>query len=154
MEKLHTLIDLTECDVLDIGAATGRSAIEAAKKAKRVFAVDYYESVVFFGKSQLQQTCTINVHYINGDRDHSPLPKNSMDVVINAWAELNPEEAHRTLKPNGYLIQLGAIPNALCGELTSQLVHDYPWLPKDCAPLEVFEPGYPDTCFTADSSIM
>jgi SAM-dependent methyltransferase len=153
MNKLHTLIDLTDCDVLDIGAGTGRSAIGAAQKAKRVFALDYYESVVFFGKSQLQQTHTTNVHYINGDRDHLPLPENSVDVVINAWAELNPEEAYRALKPNGYLIQLGAVPNALCGELTPELAPDYPWLPKDCAPLEVFEPGYPDIYCTADNSI-
>ena len=153
MEKLHTLIDLTNCVVLDIGAGTGRSAMGAAEKAKRVFAVDYYESVVFFGKSQIQQTHTKNVDYINGNRDHLPLSENSVDVVINAWAELNPEEAYRTLKPNGHLIQLGAIPNALCGELTSQLALDFPWLPKDCAPSEVFEPGYPDMYYTADNSI-
>jgi hypothetical protein len=74
-------------------------------------------------------------------------------VAINAWAELNPQEAHRVLKPKGYLIQLGGIPNALCGELTSELVSDYAWLPKECAPAEVFEPGYPDTCLTADNSV-
>lgn len=153
MEKLHTFIDLTDCDVLDIGAGTGRSAIGAAEKAKRVFAVDWYQSVVLFGNSQLQQANTTNVFYINGDREHLPLPENSVDVVLNAWAELNPHEAYRALKPNGYLIQLGAVPNALCGELTSELASEYPWLPKDCAPLEVFEPGYPDTYCTADSSI-
>ena len=153
MEKLHTLIDLTDCDVLDIGAGTGRSAVGAAKKAKRVFALDYYQSVVFFGKSQLQQAQITNIYYINGNRDHLPLAENSVDVVINAWAELNPEEAYRVLKPNGSLIQLGAAPNALCGELTSELVSEYPWVPRDCTPLDVFEPGYPDTYCTTDSSI-
>ena len=153
MEKLRTLIDLTDCDVLDIGAGTGRSAVGAAETAKRVFALDYYQSVVFFGKSQLQQAHITNVYYINGNRDHLPLSENSVDVVVNAWAELNPEEAYRVLKPNGSLIQLGAVPNALCGELTSELMSEYPWLPKDCAPLEVFEPGYPDTYCTTDSSI-
>lgn len=152
MEKLHTLMDLTNCDVLDIGAGTGRSAIGAAEKAKRVFAIDWYQSVVWFGNHQLQQTHITNVYYINGDRDHLPLPENSVDVVINAWAELNPQEAYRVLKPNGYLIQLGAVPNALCGELTYELVSEYDWL-KDYAPLEVFEPGYPDTYGTTDSSI-
>lgn len=153
MEKLHTIIDLTGCDVLDIGAGTGRSAMGAAKKAKRVFAVDFYFSVVLFGKSQLQRTNPANVHYINGAREHLPLPENSVDVVINAWAELNPREAYRVLKPNGYLIQMGAIPNALCGELTSELATDYPWLPKDCAPAEVFSPTYPDRQDTTDNSI-
>ena len=152
MEKLHTLIDLTNCDVLDIGAGTGRSAIGAAEKAKRVFAIDWYQSVVLFGNRQLQQAHITNVYYINGDRDYLPLPENSVDVVINAWAELNPQEAYRVLKPNGYLIQLGAVPNAHCGEVTSELASEYDWL-KDYAPLEVFEPGYPDTYGTTDSSI-
>ncbi|HEY9824505.1 MAG TPA: methyltransferase domain-containing protein [Stenomitos sp.] len=153
MEKLHTLMDLTNCTVLDIGAGTGRSAIGAAEKARRVFAIDWYQSVVWFGNRQLQQAQITNVYYINGNRDHLPLPENSVDVVINAWAELNPQEAYRVLKPNGYLIQLGAVPNALCGELTSELMSEYAWLPKDCAPSEVFEPGYPDTYCTTDSSI-
>jgi len=48
---------------------------------------------------------------------------------------------------------LGAVPNALCGELTELLAPDYAWIPKDCAPAEVFEPGYPDTCCSAEVSI-
>ena len=153
MKKLHLLMDLTNCDVLDIGAGTGRSAIGVAEKAKRVFALDWFQSVVWFGNHQLQEAYITNVYYINGDRDHLPLPENSMDVVINAWAELNPEEAYRVLKPNGYLIQLGAVPNALCGELTTELSSEYPWLAQEGAPAEVFEPGYPDTYGTTDSSI-
>lgn len=153
MNKLHTLIDLTDCDVLDIGAGTGRSAIEAAKKAKKVFAVDLYESVVSFGKNQLQLTNTTNVQYIIGDREHLPLKDNRIDVAINAWAELNPHEAYRVLKPNGLLIQLGSVPNALCGELTSVIGPDYPWVPEDYAPAEVFKPEYPGLHLTADNSI-
>jgi ubiquinone/menaquinone biosynthesis C-methylase UbiE len=137
MEKLHTLIDLTGSKVVDIGAGTGRSATGAAQKASQVFAVELYTSVVSFGKSQLQESRTTNVYYINGDREHLPLPESSMDVAINAWAELNPQEAYRVLKPQGYLIQLGAIPSALCGELTSELASDYAWLPKECAPAHV-----------------
>ncbi len=153
MEKLHTLIDLTGCEVLDIGAGTGRSAEGAAKKAKRVFAVDLYESVVHFGKRRLQQARITNVQYILGDREHLPLPANCVEVVLNAWAELNPHEAWRVLKPGGTLIQLGAVANALCGELTSTLAPDYPWLPKECAPQEEFEPGCPDSHASADHSI-
>jgi ubiquinone/menaquinone biosynthesis C-methylase UbiE len=153
IDKLHTIFDLTGCDVIDIGAGTGRSAIEAAKKAKRVFAVDAYVSVVAFGNNQLQQTKITNVQYAVGNRDQLPFRENSVDVVINAWAELNPQEAYRVLKPHGYLIQMGAVPNALCGELTAQLAADYPWIPQDVAPAEVYKPGYPDAHCTADNSI-
>jgi SAM-dependent methyltransferase len=153
MNKLHTIVDFTNCDVIDIGAGTGRSAVEAAKKARKVFAVDAYVSVVAFGKDQLQQSNTTNVHYIIGDRDNLPLKENSVDVAINSWAELNLQEAYRVLKPHGYLIQLGAVPNALCGELTSELASDYSWVPKDYAPAEVYKPDYPDTHCTADNSI-
>ena len=153
MDKLHTLFDLTGCDVIDIGARTGRSAAGAAKKAKRVFAVDLYESVAFFGNDQLRQTHTTNVHYINGDREHLPLPENSVDVAINAWAELNPHEAYRVLKPAGTLVQLGAAPTALCGEITATLAPDYPWLPQEIVPIEMFTPGYPDALYHADNSI-
>ena len=153
MQKLHTLFDLSDRVVLDIGAGTGRSAVGAAEKAKRVFALELYQSVVMFGNNRLRQTRTTNVHYVNGDREHLPFPPNSVDVVINAWAELNPLEACRVLKPNGWLIQMGAIPNGMSGELTSLVAPDFPWLPPDCAPAEVFDPGCPDTTSTADSSI-
>jgi SAM-dependent methyltransferase len=153
MQKLHTMVDLADRVVLDIGAGTGRSAVGAAERARRVFALELYQSVVFFGNDCLRQTHTTNVHYVNGDREHLPFPENSLDVVINAWAELNPLEAWRVLKAGGWLIQLGAIPNAMSGELTSLLAPDYPWLPPDCAPAEVFDPGYPDSLSTADNSI-
>jgi ubiquinone/menaquinone biosynthesis C-methylase UbiE len=153
MDRLDGLIDLTGCGVLDIGAGTGRSAMGAAKKAKTVFAMDVYWSVAGFGKNQVQQAGMDNIHYINGDREHLPLAENSVEVVINAWAELNPNEAWRVLKPGGHLIQLGAVANALCGELTAELALDYPWLPKECAPAEVFEPTYPASQEITDSSI-
>lgn len=153
MNKLHAFFDLTNCDVVDIGAGTGRSAIEAAQKANKVFAVDAYASVIAFGKNQLQQTHTTNVYYIMGDREHLPLPENSVDVAINVWAELNPEEAYRVLKPHGYLIQLGADPRALCGELTAELASEYSWIPQDYLPAEVYQPDCPDTHDTADPSI-
>lgn len=153
IEKLHTLIDLTGREVIDIGAGTGHSALETAKKAKRVFAVDRYISVATFGKNQVESASVTNVHYLIGDRNQLPFAQSCADVAISSWAELNPQEAYRVLKPDGYLIQLGSIPEALCGELTALLAPDYPWIPKDVVPLEVFTPNYPDAHSTTDSSI-
>ena len=153
MDKLNTLIDLSGQTVIDIGAGTGRSAIGAAQKAKSVFAVDAYESVVHFGKNQLRSTHTSNVIYTNADRSHLPFQENSFDIAINTWAELDYQEAFRVIKPGGYLVQLGAVPEALCGEITAVIGPDFPWVPGDYAPAEVFQPGYPDTTATEDPSI-
>ena len=76
IDKLHTLVDLRGDTVIDIGAGTGRSAIEAAQKAKKVFAVDAYESVVNFGKNQLRLTDASNVIYTNADRSYLPFQEN------------------------------------------------------------------------------
>jgi ubiquinone/menaquinone biosynthesis C-methylase UbiE len=153
IEKLHTIFDLSGREIIDIGAGTGRSSLEAAQKARSVFAVDRYTSVVTFGKNLAARSNATNVRYLIGDRDHLPFPQNSFDAALSSWAELNPQEAYRVLKPDGYLIQLGSTPDALCGELTALLAPDYPWVPKVFAPSEVFAPGYPDTLMTADPSI-
>lgn len=153
IEKLHTLFDLTGHDVVDIGAGTGRSSLGAAQKARKVFAVEFYASAAAFGKNQVESAHGTNVHYVVGNRPQLPLPQSCVDVAISCWAELNPEEAYRVLKPDGYLIQLGSTPDALCGELTTLLAPDYPWIPQESAPPEVFRAGYPDTYSTTDSSI-
>lgn len=57
-----------------------------------------------------------------------------------------------SLETQGVPNPTGSIPNALCGELTPELVSDYAWLPKECAPAEIFEAGYPDSYLTADNS--
>jgi SAM-dependent methyltransferase len=153
MDKLNTLIDLTGCTVIDIGAGTGRSAIGAAQKAEKVFAIDAYDSVVHFGNNQLRLTNASNVIYTNADRSHLPFQENSFDIAINTWAELDYQEAYRVIKPDGFLIQLGAVPEALCGEITTLIGPDFPWVPGDYAPAGVFNPDYPDTTGTADNSM-
>jgi len=153
LEKLHMLIDLTGCDVLDIGAGTGRSAVGAAQKAASVVAMDLYQSVIRFGNNLVRQNHIPNVQYLNGDREHIPFAENSFDVVINTWAELNPHEAWRVLKPDGFLIQMGSTLDGLCGELTSTLRSEFPWLVQDCAPAGVYAPDYPDVTLSADASM-
>lgn len=153
MDKLHTLVDLSGCQVIDIGAGTGRSALAAARKAKRVYALDAYQSVVRFGRRMALEAQIGNLQYINGDRSHLPFQDSSLDVALNTWAELDLQEAYRVLKPGGWLIQLGAPLSALCGELTALLAPDYPWIPAQVEPQEVYQPGYPEAHFTVDNAI-
>lgn len=154
MDELSTLFDLSRLEVIDIGAGTGRATFEAAKKAKRVIAVDNYRSVITYAHDLLKGNRIYNVHFIQGNSANLPFTENSFDAVICAWAMLNYQEAYRVLKPEGHIIQLGPAPGSLCGELTSILVTIYPDIISAIAPRDQFLLTCPvsdriieDTCF-------
>ena len=145
MNELNRLVDLTGLKVIDIGAGTGRSTIEAARQAKTVMAVDSFESVVSFGSDMVRQAGLRNVSYARGDSAHLPLPDNSFDASIGAWAILNHAEAYRVLKPDGYLIELGPAPGSLCGELTATLADAFPKVITEIAPADRYDATCPDS---------
>jgi ubiquinone/menaquinone biosynthesis C-methylase UbiE len=145
MSELDTLVDLTGLEVVDIGAGTGRITMGAAKKAKRVIAIDIYESVATYGKKLVQQAGLENVMYVRGDNGILPIPSNSIDASICAWAAINYPEAYRVLKPGGYLIDLIPAPGSLCGELTATLADVYPEIITEIAPANRFDLSYPDS---------
>jgi ubiquinone/menaquinone biosynthesis C-methylase UbiE len=102
MSELDKVVDLTRLEVADIGAGTGRVTVGAARKAKTVTAIDVYESVVFFGNELVKAAKLKNVRYVVGHNANLPMPDNSPDAAICAWADLNHAEAYRVLKPEGY----------------------------------------------------
>ena len=144
--KLHSLIDFTGMNVLDIGAGTGRSSIELSKKAKHITSTDVYDSVMDFGKEEIRRLGIKNIEYIYGDRDNLPFPDNTFDAVTFSWAEVNHKEAYRVLKNNGYIIQMGAIPEALCGELNNLLNGTN-------NKMDIFKENYPDTIIQKDNTV-
>ena len=145
VNELNKLVDLTGLEVMDICAGTGRSTMGAAQKAKRVTAIDAYESVLSFGSKLAYRAGSENVNYIVGDCAHLPLPDNAMDAAICVWAVVSYPEAYRVLKPGGYLIDLVPAPGALCGELTCALADVYPDLITAIAPAHQFDPSCPDS---------
>jgi ubiquinone/menaquinone biosynthesis C-methylase UbiE len=144
MQELEKLVDLSGLDVIDVCAGTGRSALPAARRARTVAAVDIFEAVVLYGMDQVKQTGLNNLSYVRGDRNTLPFAGSQFDALVNSWAELSYPEACRVLKPGGYLIQLGAPVEALCGELTSTLAPVYPDLIQEVAPAEWFEVDFPE----------
>jgi SAM-dependent methyltransferase len=144
MRELETLVDLAGLDVIDIGAGTGRVALEAARKAEKIAAVDIFDSVVWYGRETMRRAGIKNVHYLVGDNGHLPLPDNSMDASICAWAYLNHAKARRVLRPDGLLISLVPAPGAWCGELTATLAGVYPDIIKEIGPAEQLDPAFPD----------
>lgn len=144
MKELNQLVDLGGLSVLEVGAGTGRVAIEAGKTAHSVTALDVFESVIAFGSAMLRQEGIANVRYIRGHCDHLPFPDSSFDAFISSWAVLSFAEAYRVLRPNGVLIWLGPAPGALCGELTALLADEFPHLITEIAPAEWFDAACPD----------
>lgn len=140
MDELCRVVDLKGLVVADIGAGTGRSAIAAAKVARKVLAIDAYESVFEFGRKAAEEAGAVNVTYLLADRSSLPIDESSIDAVLAVHAALDPLEAYRVLKADGLLVQLTTAPGALAGELTCVLG------PNDTgltASAEVFRPGYP-----------
>jgi len=142
MEQFVQLVDLSGLEVLDIGAGTGQSTIGAARKARHVTAVDVYRAVVDFGRSAVRDAGLTNVTYLVGERSQLPVPDDSMDAVICAWAELDHREAARVLKHGGILALLGPAPGNMKGELTATLAAGRP-VPGGIAPIAHLEPRRP-----------
>ncbi len=147
ISKLHTIVDFSGMNVLDIGAGTGRSSMELAKKAKQVTGTDVYDSVMNFAKEEIAKRGIKNIRYEYGDRDNLPFPDGTFDAVTFSWAEVNHKEAYRVLKNNGYLIQMGSIPEALCGEITDYLNGTSNNDPK------IFLEGYPEEVLKRENTV-
>jgi SAM-dependent methyltransferase len=121
MRELPRVVDLTDLTIVDVGAGTGRATQAAAKVAKKVYAVDAYQSVIDYGIGLARQAGLANVEYRRGDRSALPFDDASIDAVICAWAFLDPVEAARILKPGGVVVQMGSSPDWVAGELTPVL---------------------------------
>ncbi len=145
MNELERIIDLSGLIVADIGAGTGRSTLRAARRAKQVFAIDPFKSVLDFNRRLTERAGIKNVTYQVEDCAHLSLPDNSVDVSLSAWAVMNYAEAYRITRPGGYLIFMACVPGTLCGELTATLASDYPAIIETVAPAEVFDPSCPST---------
>ena len=143
MDELEELVDLSDLVIADIGAGTGRATIRASEKAKQVYAIDVYRSVVEYGRDLVRELGLRNVGLLQGDGANSPLPDNSVDASIHSWANLDYEEAYRIVKPGGLLVSLGPAPGSLCGELTATLACEYPELIKNVASFDSYNPRCP-----------
>lgn len=143
LDELQTLVDLTGLDVVDIGAGTGRSTLGAARTARHVYAVDAYRSVVEFGRNEVRKAGLTNVTYLQGDRAALPLDDASVDVAMSMWAEFEPKEMERVLRPGGWVVIGGCAPGSLMGELTEVLAPSYRDFVSEVAAREQFDPAHP-----------
>ena len=117
---------LPENTVLDVGAGTGFLTEGAARRARRVIALDSSESMLSEARAKVGN----NVEFRIGDAEHIPLPDASVDCVIGNMVlhhcphpELAVREMGRVLVPGGRFV------------LSDLQEHEYESLRKDHADL-------------------
>jgi SAM-dependent methyltransferase len=154
MGELEKLVDLSGLVVADFGAGTGRSSLHVARTAKQVYAIDIFESVAAYGAVMIRDAGVDNVSYIRGDNRVVPLAGSSIDASICSWAVQSSAEAYRVLKPDGWMITLGAPLEALCGELTATLADSYPDLIQDVAPEAWYDPACPPSDTVVEGTVL
>ncbi|HYY92103.1 MAG TPA: methyltransferase domain-containing protein [Candidatus Dormibacteraeota bacterium] len=98
---------LPEHTVLDVGAGTGFLTEGASRKARRVIALDFSESMLAEARSKLG----VNVEFKIGNAERIPLPDKSVDSVIGNMIlhhcpnpEVAVKEMTRVLVPGGRLV--------------------------------------------------
>lgn len=110
--------------VLDVGCGSGAFAVELAKRAERVDALDRDPAMI----EQARQLVPPNVTCILGDLLHQPLPDARYDAIVSVSAlhhmpvsEALPRLA-RALRPGGVLAAVALPRRDLARELPAELV--------------------------------
>jgi SAM-dependent methyltransferase len=104
---------LPPLEVADLGCGEGYLAVEAARWAKHVTAVDRSREVLARGRELARRRKLTNITWKQGDIERAPLADRSVDVVLLSQALHHAEhpdralaEAHRILKPGGRVLIL------------------------------------------------
>lgn len=99
--------DVKDKTILDVGAGTGRLAVELVKKGAIVTALDVSAEMLRVLKSKIKT----QIETVVGDAESLPFPDNHFDFVVAAFLIVHLkdptrffDEAYRVLKPNGKLI--------------------------------------------------
>lgn len=107
--EITSIVDLTDKTVIDVGAGTGRVALEAAETAAVVFAVEPVSRLRQFIRTKADLKDLSNVHVVDGFLDKLPFPDSFADVIITSHAlgcKLSAElhEFERVVRTQGTII--------------------------------------------------
>jgi len=104
---------LPAVDVADLGCGEGYLAIEAARWARRVTAVDRSAEVLARARDLAARRRVRNITWKRGELEHLPLGDGSVDIALLSQAlhhaarpDVALAEAHRILRPGGRLLVL------------------------------------------------
>jgi len=126
--EVTSIVNLEGKVVVDGGAGTGRVALEAARSAHHVFAVEPVGRMRRFIRERAYDIGLANVFIVDGFLHAIPLPDDSVDVLITSHAlgwrlEEELREFERVVKGGGSIIHCpGTAENASGEELHSRLI--------------------------------
>ena len=113
-------------NVADIGAGTGYLALELAKKAGKVLAVDNSSQMLAIAKEEAVKAGLRNIEFLEGDAADLPLPAKSVNLVVANMLlhHVNDplqviREMYRILKPEGRIV------------ITDSEEHQHNWLRQE-----------------------
>jgi len=107
--EITSIIDLTSRVVIDVGAGTGRVALQASETAAVVFAVEPVSRLRQYIRDRIQQKGITNLYVVDGFLHSLPFPTASADVIITSHAlgwqlENSLREFERVAKPGGAIV--------------------------------------------------
>jgi excisionase family DNA binding protein len=121
----HAKIDSKQV-VADIGAGTGYLALELAKKAGQVIAVDNSPKMLNIAKEQALKAGVANIEFLEGLAEELSIKSKTVDLVFANMLlhHVNDplcvlKEMYRILKPNGQVL------------VTDIMEHDHTWLRQE-----------------------
>lgn len=80
--KLHSIVDFTNQDVLEIGCGGGRLTALYHEKASRVTGIDHNLEGLIIARDSVAQ----NTQFAMADTIHLPFRKNSFDIALFSWS--------------------------------------------------------------------
>lgn len=116
LTAISDVVTLDESVVVDAGAGTGEMAIEVARRARHVFAVEPVAALRSYIRERAAQERLDNVFVLDGTLDTIPLPPRTADVLLTRQAigwRLDAEllEVGRVVKPDGIAVHLSGMPH-------------------------------------------
>lgn len=83
---LDTLIDWSACDVIELGAGTGRVTVPLAQRARSVRAFDAHRPMLDIAERRLTAAGLTNVELAVAEHRDLPVADGSADALIEGWA--------------------------------------------------------------------
>jgi ubiquinone/menaquinone biosynthesis C-methylase UbiE len=122
-EQLHTIIDLHDKVIADVGSGTGASSLALASFARHVFGIEYETAMLQQARAKTHNETPSRVTWLQGDARALPLATNAVDLVTGVTLALYPPEQYRAFireglrVAHGPVVFIGIPPNWYGGEL-------------------------------------